>query len=242
MQAVFNIKGLKEVDRMLAAYDKRARRALEKTLDQLAVKISGDERAEMKRVFSNPVAYTLNSLKVTKTKGHNMVAKVGLKDPPRMQQHYLVPEVLGGQRKEKGFELAVDPGAQFDLSKYARRTGSGDISVSQAKEIVRGVKGAGREYFYLKHRHGRLLPGVYQRVKTGKGFGKGVDKASRRVVQRGQRRGRFTSAILARGIKPILIRRASKQVYRDLFKFYEVAARACGDAAVLALFQRNLGL
>lgn len=238
MQVVIEIKGIKPIEQMLAVYPKQASRALEQSLDQTAAAIKVAEVGEIRAVFTSPVPYTLNSLKVTRTKGHNMVAKVGFKEPPRMQQHYLVPEVEGGPRKLKGIELATESGKEFDLAVGAKRTGKGNITVAQAKGMVAGIKRGG-DYFYLPRQHGKLLPGVYQRIKSSRGLSRAESRKASRLLQQGRKRGRYVSAIAARGIKPIIIQRTSKQQYKPAIKFYEVAQRVV-DQQLLRTFYANL--
>jgi hypothetical protein len=171
----------------LAEYPKIASRSLEIAIDKTAMAIKEGEVAEMKRVFSKPTPYTLNSLKVTRTKGHNMKATVWFKEPDRMEDHYLLPSVEGGERKLKGFERA------FANNKFVPGEGSakdtyGNVPNSQIRQIL-GVLGkaerAGyqanltaksakrnkkpRDYVWFPRglHGGALPPGIYQRVATG---------------------------------------------------------------------------
>jgi hypothetical protein len=224
MEVRINVKGVAGVQAMLKTFPKQASRALEVALDQTAKKIQEDIKAEMPKVFSNPVAYTLNSLKVTKTRGHNMIAKVGFKEPPRMGQHYLVPEVEGGPRKSKGFELAAG-GNQYTLADSAKKVkATGNITVGQAQAIVSGVKKRRGDYVIIKpgNKQG-LLPGVYQRFVTERGFSKAIRRKLAYTAQKGRTRGRFSSAIHAKGLKPILFETLSKRLYRKKLDFYGIA-------------------
>lgn len=219
-----DIKGIAEVDAMLKAMPKQAGRAAEQAMDHTAKAIRDEIKGEISRVFSSPVPWTRNSIKATLTRGHNMLAKVGFKDPPRMGQHYLVPQVDGGARKLKGFERAAD-GKQYDLAVGAKRTAAGNITVGQAKAVVAGTKRRGGDYVTIQAGNkSRLLPGVYQRIKTAKGFGKAVTRTMTYTAQPGRRRGRFTSAIRARGLKPILILKTNqREPVKPLLDFYGIA-------------------
>ena len=92
---------------MLTASPQLANRAAELALDATAKAIRDEVKTTMPRVFDRPTPYTLNSLQVTPTHNHNMTAMVWFKDPDRMGQHYLVPQVDGGPRKLKGFERGL---------------------------------------------------------------------------------------------------------------------------------------
>ncbi len=224
MQTTIQIKGIEEVKRALAAAPKQATRAVEITIDQTVKEIRDDMKSEIDRVFDKPVPWTRNSVKATPTKGHNMTGIVGLKQPDRMQQHYLVPQVIGGARHLKGFELAAG-GKQYDLGAGAKRTAAGNITVGQAKEVVAAAGKKKPDYVTIKagNKQG-MMPGIYQRIKTTKGFGRAVNRAAIRTVQRGRSRGRFASAIQARGLKPILIEKQSQaEPVQPRLDFYGVA-------------------
>lgn len=205
-----DIKGLKEVQQMLDAIPKQASRAAEIALDKTAKVIRDDIKAEMKSVFDRPVPYTINSLQVTPTHNHNMQASVWFKDPPRMGQHYLVPQVEGGKRKLKGFERGVDLGKMVP-GKGAKMDRYGNVSTGQIKQIMsvlsKAETSAGysanitdrsrkrntkeRDYVVIHRRNGRLLPGVYQRYQTGAGFGHKTKKTftdRSRSYQKGNRK------------------------------------------------------
>lgn len=237
----------------LEADQDSAKRALEIALDKTASDIRDGVVAEMKRVFDNPTKFTLDSLKVTRTKNHNMEASVWFKEPDRMEDHYLIPQVDGGPRKTKGFERALNdnmfiPGRGAKLNKH------GNISQGQLRQIlsvlgraeltpgyqanitrkssVRNKKA--RDYVFLPEgsRGGRLPPGIYERVaQKGSGFGGRAKKKMKKfgTYQKGARRRKFFSVIRARGLKPILLLGRQKKNIKPLLKFYEVSAQIQED-------------
>lgn len=170
----------------MKAIPRQANRAAEVALDNTAKDIKKAEVAEMKRVFDSPTRWTLNSLKMTPTINHNMQAVVWFKDPDRMGQHYLVPQVEGGPRKFKGFEQAFG-NRMFVPGQAARMTKAGNVSPGQIRQILsvlgRAERTAGysanvtkrsssrnkkqRDYVYISKRHGKLYPGIYQRFAKG---------------------------------------------------------------------------
>ena len=246
----------KAVKAMLKALPKQASRAAEQALDFTALRIGYEIYTQMLRVFDRPNMYTLNSLKVTKTKGHNMQASVWFKDPERMGQHYLVPQVDGGRRKLKGFERALGndeyvPGVGAKLDQY------GNISPGQIKQILsvlgKAQTSAGydanltaksaktnkrsRDYVVIKPgNRGHLNPGVYQRYQTGVGFGA---KTKRTMpfgeYQKGRTRGRFSSVVQAKGLRPIMLVGRTGRAVRPLLPFYKIA-HATYDKYFIARF------
>ena len=249
-------KGVRD---LIKALPKSAGRAAEIALDKTAKDIKQAEIKEMQRVFDRPVRYTLNSLRVTPTRNHNMRASVWFKEPDRMGQHYLVPQVEGGPRKTKGFERALDD-KMFIPGKFARMTRAGNVSPGQIRQIMsvlgKAERYAGyqanitarsakrnkkqRDYVQIFKRHGRLLPGVYQRFsRPGHGIKSGtyqaLQRGTGRVAIRDERTGRivgwkkkkrsFHTAIRARGLRPILLEGHQRKAVKPLLDFYGVANR-----------------
>lgn len=230
-------------------YPKDASRALEVALDKTAIQVMYDERREMSRVFDNPTPYTMKSLKVTRTRGHNMIASVWFKEPVRMSKHYLVPQVEGGQRELKGFERALS-NKKFVPGQGARSNKYGNISHGQIRQVLSVLGKAemtagyqanltaksakrnrkARDYVYLPggSASGKLPPGIYERVaRRGKGFGGKAKKSLGKfgTYQKGRKRGRYFSVVRARGLRPILLLGQQQSKVRPLFKFYRVARR-----------------
>lgn len=231
----------KALTRVKQASEKAISRATERAIDGTARSIKEAVKAEMPRVFKNPTRFTLNSLQVTLTQHHNLRASVWFKEPERMGQHYLVPEVEGGDRRLKGFELALGgrtfaPGSSLKLNQY------GNMSVGQIRQILSVLKLAEhssgyssnltersakrnrkpRDYVYLRMPHGSLPAGVYQRVQTGVGF----EAKTKKTLpfgewQKGRTRGKFSSAIRARGLRLVLIE-IRRPAYRKRLPFYEL--------------------
>ncbi len=154
------------------------------------------------RVFDRPTAMTLRAAQYRKATRQTLYAEIYLRDeasngtPPAK---YLQAQVDGGQRRKKGFEVLLQQkgampagmfavagkGAQLDrfgnvkagqVSKVLSQLGARLDPYQNETEVSRGRRRAGRrrggEYFVVKQRHGRLLPGVYERIETG--FGSAV--------------------------------------------------------------------
>jgi len=240
------VNGANTVQKVLASIPGKAHRACAVALNKTGKAVKAEEQNEMKSVFDRPTRYTLNSLKLTPATKDNLQAKVWFKDPARMGAHYLVPQVDGGSRKLKGFERAFGeefvPGEGVRLNQFGNVTGgqivqimsvlgklgrfSGDNSNSTAASRKRNTRE--RDYVYLPHGSawGKLPPGIYKRYQTGAGFGAKTKRtfADRsKTYQKGRRRGRFSSVIRARGLKPILIHGRTGHKVKPLLDFYGVA-------------------
>lgn len=241
----------KEVKALIASLDKKAMRAAEQALDKTAVAIAKEIQATMKRVFDNPVPYTLNSLKVDKTKNHNMKASVWFKEPERMSQHYLVPQVEGGTRKEKGFERAIDH-IKFIPSEYLQLDRYGNVkpqlirqilSVLGKAEIASGFQAnrtkqsatrnqKDRDFVWLPRGAGggKLPPGIYRRVIRGNQ----ISAKQKRFLNRQIKSGRMSagtyqqtkggsSIARAKGLMPVLIVGRQRAPIKPRLPFYDIA-------------------
>lgn len=191
MNITIVVAGQTEVAKALAAFPDKAHRACAVALNKTGKLIKEAEVAEMKAVFDNPTSYTLNSLKLTPATKDNLQATVWFKQPDRMGQHYLVPQVDGGQRKLKGFERGVGLG-ELTPALGAKLNRYGNVSPGQIRQILsvlgKAETSAGymanitdrsrrrntkeRDYVVIDSRQRGNLPlGVYQRFQTGAGFG-----------------------------------------------------------------------
>jgi len=256
------------VRKLIAALPKTAGRAAEIALDKTAQAIRNEIRDEMRRVFDRPVPYTINSLQITPTRGHNMESSVWFKDPERMQQHYLAPQVEGGSRRLKGLERAIAaksgvkmelvPGAGAKIDQY------GNVARGQIMQIMSVLKvseqwaghqsditarsarrGKERDYIFIPRKRGRLLPGIYQRVARG-----GSAVRGRYSSTDGRTRGRAGGAhawqigrkklvVRARGLKPILLRGRTGHKVMPLLDFFGIAERVYSER-FMVLFTSKL--
>lgn len=164
--------------------EKEWQRAIEQGLDDAAFDVMKELQSEMETVFHEPTRFTLNSLKVTKTKNHNMEASVWLRKPDRMGDHYLLPQILGGVRKTKGFERALGD-TRFFPARGLRLNKAGNVSRGLIIQILSALglaeqtrgyqanrtdkssrrnKKRQKRYVHLSVDNGKLPAGIYQRV------------------------------------------------------------------------------
>lgn len=238
----------KEVRTLMKAFPKRANRAAERTLDKMVDEIKDSVWSQLPKFFDRPTPYTLNSLKVTKTQRHNMVAYVWFKKPPRMRQHYLVSQVEGGGRSFKGLELAMG-NKFFAPAKPGNITGRGpqldkygNITGGQIRQIMSVLKVAERsagysanitarsakrnrkprDYVLLRTRHGKLPPGIYQRYQTDVGPGR---KTKKRLPPGEKQKSAFKGGFIqAAGLAHVMYQ-VKQPTYKKRLPFYQIGTK-----------------
>lgn len=159
------------------------------------------EKSEMKRAFVGATTYALNGTFLKPAKKTDLEARVWVKDQPfgkgTPADRFLLPQIYGGTRGQKGMERLLQrsglmpsgwyavpgPGAQLD--------GNGNVKRSQIVQILSQLKlqrGAGFEsratgstrsnrtiarqgvtYFVLAKKHRGLEPGIYLKRKFAHG-------------------------------------------------------------------------
>jgi hypothetical protein len=223
--------------------EKAMMRARETTIDALADAVYREVKGQIRQVFDRPTPYTQNSLQVTRTKNHNMKASVWFKDPDRLVQHYLEPQVEGGARGLKRFEKVL--GKHFVPSVHTALNAYGNMPYGKIVQILSVLKLAEymagysaniterskkrnqkpRDYVWIMKKTGRLAPGIYERYATAQGFG---PKARKTMPfgehQKGKTVGKFSSVIRARGLRPVMME-VSVPHYSVRLPFYAIGNR-----------------
>lgn len=139
--------GLAEVQQRMKISEKQTRFALSRTLNIVVKPVMEDQRKEMRDVFDRPTPWTLNSQrqygKATKDKLETTVDfkanfnKGGI-DPDK----YLTPEIQGGRRRLKRYEVALRsvgalPDDMFTVpGEAARLDAYGNISAGQVVQLL----------------------------------------------------------------------------------------------------------
>ena len=222
--------------------------------------------AEIPRVFDRPVSFTKRSVFLTSyanassnPSNRRLTRDVFLRDeaskgtPP---VKYLVPEVKGGGRRQKRFEIALQnrvvggpkyavPARSFKLDAHGNVPASKIVTilsqlralhergstgnVTAASKARRARTGKASYFAVPRGRAGGLTPGVYKRT------GSTTSSTTRRVARQATkevRRAGFESikvkarTILPRGIEPVLIFTDQAARYTPRFDFYGLARKA----------------
>ena len=106
--------------------------------------------AEMRRVFANPVDYTLNSLRIEPATKDTLSARVMVKDTGTAggvaQEKFLQPEVEGGVRGHKRMENAMRYAGVLGAAQYAMPgaglslDASGNVKGAEVRTILSALK------------------------------------------------------------------------------------------------------
>jgi hypothetical protein len=184
-----------DVKRALRIYGRQGTFAAAVALTRTAQDVRAGERAQMEKDLDRPTPYTKNSLFLQRATKEDLTAKVWLKDDragsgtPATQ--YLLPQIMGGSRALKGFEVALRaqgllpdgmqavPGSGVKLDAYGnvskgtinrilsqlrvQRTDGYESRATGSKRSNRTKRKQGVQYFVLLQPHGRLRPGIYAR-------------------------------------------------------------------------------
>ena len=152
---------------------------ISRSINETAKVVKEAEITEMRRIFDRPTPFTLNSLYIYPSTKTRLRGEVNVKD---QAAKYILPNVEGGPRTMKRSERYL---ASFYVpGKGARVNSYGNISPGQVMQILSVLKRApdryqnitvqskrrnkkARDYFAIYTKKGRLLPGIYERMKTG---------------------------------------------------------------------------
>jgi hypothetical protein len=122
--AQVTISGLPELRATLAQFsDRRFAATIATALTRAAVLSRDDMRQQLGRVFDRPTPYTINSLFIQPAKADRLVSTVKFKDDlagsGTPATNYLMPQVVGGQRRTKRFEQAMVAAGHMPQGYYA---------------------------------------------------------------------------------------------------------------------------
>ena len=198
------IKGIDELRRTLTQFsDRRFNAAIATALTRTAKSVQGEMRDELRTVFDRPTPYTLNALRIWPATADKLTARVGFRDDGTggmNANNYLMPNVTGGERRDKRIEAALraigalpsgwravpGQGAAIDsygnmsrgqiiqiLSQLRVTLTSGfdrNMSTDARKQIAAQKRAGGRFFVMPVGNRSGTQPGVYQREFYGRGI------------------------------------------------------------------------
>ena len=210
------------MNRAFAEMEKQVRFAASLAINRTAQEVKRELQGEMRSIFDRPTSFTMGSLRIIPATKQKLEATVWFKNPPRLgdSQHYLEPQVYGGQRPIKRFERWLQVAGHLPAGWFAvpgpaaRLDGHGNMSRGQIVQILSGLRAMPNPDANRPHQYGltrgsrvrRNMP-VFVVIRPG-------GKLQPGVWQRGE--NRTFHQVLA------FVQRV---FYRKRFKFAEVAQR-----------------
>lgn len=221
-----------------------------KTLTATAKGFKAFIEGKLPSIFDRPTRWTLNSVYYLSASPKDLNAYVWFKDETAVSKgtpasKYLWPEVHGGPRRLKRYEVALQrfgvlPSGYYTVpGKGVKLDGYGNIPSGTITEMLTGVgalvgmsdtvfygvlggykkrKRTTANYFIVRKPTGGLVPGIWERyAEKGSGI-RGMKAPVTR--QKGERKGKFYSVIQARGVRPILIFVKAAPQYQVRLPFY----------------------
>jgi hypothetical protein len=161
MQLNIQVTGIKELQASLKGFsDRRLNAAVATALTRTAVQVRNKVKTSMSASLDNPTAYTMRQLMYVSASAKNLVAAVGFNVAPIQDVwgnalrytdlgpgqtpagKYLDPQITGGRRRNKRFELALRargllPAGWFAVpGERAKVDQFGNQSVGEIKQIL----------------------------------------------------------------------------------------------------------
>lgn len=202
----------------------------------------------MVSLFDRPTPFTLNSLQMTPARAPGTLeSRIWFKDPPNLgtKDHYLLPQVEGGDRPMKPFEMGM--GGRFVTpSRYAKLDQYGNLGRGQITKLLSisggfresgfamNARSAGKqkEFFRLLTQKGKLAPGIYQRVVGDEAGGRaGRYLLARAITKQGKIKGGLkelrdrTKTLYPRGLQPVVLFPSKAPTYKRRLDFYGIVER-----------------
>lgn len=239
-------QGLESVIAGLEAIPRSFKYAIPNYQNALAFGLRTNTMQRIKQIFPTAKPQTAKNVFVRKATASNNGAVV-LFDQiyNRGLDEYMLPNIQGGTRTMKPSERRLGsfyvPGAGARLDSYGNMRGGqitqilsrmgrfGDVAgynMNQTSKSQARRRGTSKstEYFMVTRSRSGLLPGIYQRIQSGAGFG---GKTSKHLpagsFQRGATSGRFSSVIRSRGIMPVMVFVKRAPRYKGVWPFFSDA-------------------
>lgn len=187
-----------DAGRWFGDHAKQVEWATIEALTKTAKRLKPIMTSEVDRIFDKPVEFTRKAFGFAPATREKPYADFFVK---RRQAKYLLPNIVGGGRRQKPFErgLATDTGvdAYWAPGKGTRLTAAGNLEKEHIEAIARRLKKTGK----------------FSDVFVGQPLGRS-----------GLPFGIWGRELNGTGITPLLIR-IEKPRYKDVFRFYDIAQR-----------------
>jgi len=206
-------------------------------LNTTATTIKTDEVGTMKRVFDRPTPFTLNSLRLARSTKTNLEARVWFKDPPRLteREHFLLPQVYGGERPQKRFEQTMVRAGFLPRGKALVPTSAAPLDAYG--NVSRGIYSK-----ILADLHASPIGATRNPRKRAASFFYSRGEGLKRGIWQRSRGGRVLGGRMGGSIMPIFLETRMPR-YRARFAFFDVAEKTASrvyESAFAAAADRTL--
>ncbi len=179
---------LQKVEKALSKMTRQIPFATALGITKTAKQVKENEKKEILKVFDNPTRFTQNSIFMKAATKKNLTAVVWLRDMvrPFRVNHYLEPQIFGGNRPKKRLEILLNrkglPGKHLVPGKGVKRNKFGNVSYGQIGKVLSGLfaqsdplnnetaktrkrkrKKGEQGFFIVQKQRGKLRAGVYER-------------------------------------------------------------------------------
>lgn len=154
--------GLNKAQAWLAGVQSQMPFAASRALNEVAKAATKDLNRSTTQYFDRPTQFTQRSYRVSRfSNKRDLVAELA---PQPIQERYLLPSIQGGVRPQRPSEKRLTAAPAWRPGRGAKLNASGNMSKAAAIKALKG----GPDMFALDKRRGKLPPGVYRRIGSGK--------------------------------------------------------------------------
>lgn len=164
-----DLQGLQQMRRQVGQLNaKNLGYALSRAVNDTAQQVADglNRSTTNSRFFDQPVKpFTQRAFTVRERSSRYRLEAVVAARP--LQARYLLPSITGGRRPQRPSEqrlLGSGGLPAWSPGSGARRTRSGDISLTTLAKAVAGANTKGSGYFRIDEQRGKLPPGIYQQA------------------------------------------------------------------------------
>jgi hypothetical protein len=154
--------GLNKAQAWLAGIQNQMPFAASRALNEVAKGGVKDLNESTNKYFDRPTQFTQRAYRVSRfSNKRNLTAELA---PQQIQERYLLPSIQGGVRPQRPSERRLTAAPAWRPGRKARLNASGNMSKAAAVKALKG----GPDTFMLDKRRGKLRPGVYRRIGSGR--------------------------------------------------------------------------
>ena len=158
-----NNSGLNKAQAWLAGVQNQMPFAASRALNEVAKGAAKDLNQSTNKYFDRPTKFTQRAYRVSRfSNKRDLTAELA---PQQIQERYLLPSIQGGVRPQRPSERRLAVAPAFRPGRGARLSkATGNMSKAAMLKALKG----GPDIFVIDKRKGKLRPGVYRRIGSGK--------------------------------------------------------------------------